>query len=641
MIKVKTCYLSLSLVAILFVGSLACGTESNGLCQGVVFRNNICEKPKKFQTQKEQSCQIDWAANQCDKLIKENPQLVMRDKVKSCDSAVTCEKPKGVFDYLKTCKQSMGDAVSDLGAFAIGVITGTVMVPTEEQLLKQKFFKDCESADCKRNMLGKFASLPYFTEEEISGHKEKISAGDIASQNYNEGYSAAVLYRKLLLKLKSDLKNKGMTEKFMKPWNHEEAQLPRSFDEMINDALDKAGIQNTACLKPEVVAELNCYAATMLIVPSAGGIALSSALRNFLGLSAQADVAGVGARRSLNLKPGKANAVNGKMASKVAAQENSINAKMWELRDGMEDGSLSHAEMEKKATEISEELVQSLKDQGYGAKVTKIPQGEGYDDIVGVEVESFPNTPGGKTLASAQEKLGVKYYLSPLHQAVAPGTLGSHAGGAVFLPVESVTTKSLGADLTTVHEVRHAMFAKKLAAGKNTPYYGLVEVLDPTGVMEGGGLYDSYMSFEELSTFHRGMRQSQQSSARPFPSSMFVPIDKNLDKVQAAELEHMSYAVRDTVKATRKAVLEPPDAGFFGKPENLRFYRDPANNQVAVEIVKQNYSGTPISKTTYWLVDAKDPTSYEKNRQILLKYLDQVESAANSHLKAAQEVLGR
>lgn len=638
MIKVKTYCLSLSFIANLFVGTIAYATEPNNFCQAVVLKNAICEKPTAVETQKEQSCQIEWTANQCDKLIKENPELVIRDKVKSCDTAVTCERPQGVSDYLKTCKQNMGAAVSDLGAFAIGVITGTAIAPSEEELLKQEFFKNCKSADadCKKRMLGKFSS--YFSETEISGHKKKISPGDIASQNYNEGYSAAVLYRKLLLKLKSDFKNKGMTEKFIKPWNQEEAKLPRSVDEMINEALDDAGIQNTACLKPEVVAELRCYAATMLFVPAAAGVALSASLRSYLGLSAKAGVAGHVPGKGPNLKIGKANFSNGTRTSKVAAQENSINNKMWNLREGIEDGSLSGPEIEKMSTDISQDLVQTLKDQGYSAKVVKLPQDENGNFVMGVELEPLADTRGGKTLASAQEKLNVKYILSPTHQAAIRGLMGMHDKGIVMLPIESVTTKAIGTDITTLHELRHAMFAKKLKEGKSTPYYGEVEALGQNGIFGEGG-YDGYLSFEEMSTYHRAMKQSQQTSARPGPDSMYQPADKNLAKSSAAELERISYAVRDSVRSARRAVEEPKEQSLFGEPENLRFYRDPANNQVAVEITNTR-SGSAVSRSTYWLVDAKDPTDIEKNRKILLQYLDQIENTATSHIKAAQEVLG-
>ena len=169
----------------------------------------------------------------------------------------------------------MGEAWKDMAVGIFMYLTGQTGIPSEQDLAKQDFFKNCTTAECKRQMLGPFQK--YFTAEEIQGHRndKNLNPDDLANKNYLEGYSAAILYRKLLMKLKKESQTRTLDEKFIEPWSGQAARLPMSFNELIDQALQKSGITHAACFKPEVVTEMRCYALFSILDPTlAAGAAL-------------------------------------------------------------------------------------------------------------------------------------------------------------------------------------------------------------------------------------------------------------------------------------------------------------------------------------------------------------------------------
>jgi hypothetical protein len=136
---------------------------------------------------------------------------------------------------------------------------------------REKFFASCLSVECKKAMLGPYQDL--FTPEEISGHTDQpgLDPQDPVNQNYLNGYSAAVLYRKLLQKIKHLANEKKMTDPWIEPWSGKPAQIPPSLSEMSLSLMDRAltsvGISNTQCLDPEVVMKMRCYAVGMVLDP--------------------------------------------------------------------------------------------------------------------------------------------------------------------------------------------------------------------------------------------------------------------------------------------------------------------------------------------------------------------------------------
>jgi hypothetical protein len=170
--------------------------------------------------------------------------------------------------------------VKGIGQFIIGDNMEVSQVIRD----REEFFRTCTSVECKRKMLGPFVS--YFSKEEIEGVGAQPDSFDPAAGNLTQGYSAAVLYRKLLQRLRQKSKRTAMAEPFIEPWSGEAASLPRTIDELIDQVLESAGVKNTACLKPEVVAELRCYALFTIVDPALAARA-SIKLLEIAGLAAR------------------------------------------------------------------------------------------------------------------------------------------------------------------------------------------------------------------------------------------------------------------------------------------------------------------------------------------------------------------
>lgn len=52
-----------------------------------------------------------------------------------------------------------------------------------------------------------------------------------------------------------------------------------------------------------------------------------------------------------------------------------------------------------------------------------------------------------------------------------------------------------------MHEIRHAYYLKLLKSGKDSIYHGSIDVVSPRYSLDPSGMYGSYMSFEEVSTY--------------------------------------------------------------------------------------------------------------------------------------------
>lgn len=221
------------------------------------------------------ACKIEWSTNHCDQFAANHPEAQKAGTIRDCNQVTACQLNVAdrVNDYIGICLSSWGDSLHDEGLAMLKLFTGQVQ-PRDEDFAKFHFFETCTSTKCKRQMLGPFAS--YFTKEEIEGHSERtdLDPKDFVNQTVLHGYSAAVLYRKLLLKLKKESETHNLQQQFIPPWSDSPEALPLSIDELITKAFEKAGIKNTSCLKPEVVAHMRCYALFSLIDPIiAGGLA--------------------------------------------------------------------------------------------------------------------------------------------------------------------------------------------------------------------------------------------------------------------------------------------------------------------------------------------------------------------------------
>lgn len=254
-----------------FSSSAASGAPAS--CQKLETQQ-LCAMPEKKSAAQE-ACEIEQKSHQCEEYVKLHPELKTSGKLKNCSDLSVCENSQGTQDFLKICATQMGEAWKDMALGIFMFLSGQAGLPSEQDLAKQDFFKNCTTPECKRQMLGPFQK--YFSAEEIQGHRndKNLNPADPAHQNYLQGYSAAVLYRKLLLKLKKEAQTRSLNEKFIEPWSGQAARLPLSFNELIDQALQKSGITHAACFKPEVVTEMRCYAFFSILDPSlAAGAAL-------------------------------------------------------------------------------------------------------------------------------------------------------------------------------------------------------------------------------------------------------------------------------------------------------------------------------------------------------------------------------
>lgn len=286
------------------------------LCQSAVITSHNCQPTSELVLSAINSCEIEWKANNCDQLQADHPELVAGDKLKNCESPAACAMPASIQEHIGVCMTGLKESWGDAGAFILGFITGTGIAPSEEALNKIDFFKNCTSDKCKREMLGPFES--YFRSDEIEGNKKYLeinpnligsykkatpfespefgyegklretSSRDITKNNYYDGKSAATLYRQLLLKLKKDSKSKNMDDKFITPWSGQAATLPMSWNELIDQALTKSGIENTACFHPAVVTEMRCYALFSILNPPAA-VGASGVIAKIAGFAGRAE----------------------------------------------------------------------------------------------------------------------------------------------------------------------------------------------------------------------------------------------------------------------------------------------------------------------------------------------------------------
>jgi len=210
-------------------------------------------------------CEVAKSAANCNELYMNNPKV----KQRSCRTSVSCPSSVSFAENFLSCRQAQievfGDALKGVGNF---LMVETEMPP--EMAERESFFRNCTTPQCKRDMLGPYANL--FTKEEIEGHpfdRNVRDPNDPANAVMLQGLSAKTLYSELLIKLKKNFKNKTMEEPFLEPWSGATVDInkKKSFEDLINTILQKAGVKNTICYSPEVVAEMRCYAINIIIDP--------------------------------------------------------------------------------------------------------------------------------------------------------------------------------------------------------------------------------------------------------------------------------------------------------------------------------------------------------------------------------------
>ncbi|MAV90965.1 MAG: hypothetical protein CL676_06055 [Bdellovibrionaceae bacterium] len=231
---------------------------------------DLCDNKGTLQTLAQQTCEISWKKNKCDEFAKNHPETITNKTLRDCKNEGSCPLPLKVGRELTSCMKGWGEAWKDLAVGVYEFLSGESSSLTEDDLKRRDFFENCKTPECKRKMLGPFAS--YFSKEEIEGQNGDLNQydqTDPAQRNLLFGHSASTLYRKLLYKLKEEgLQNKNFDQKFIQPWSEKEAPLPLSFNELIEKMLEQSGLKNYQCLKPETVSQLRCYALFTLLDPT-------------------------------------------------------------------------------------------------------------------------------------------------------------------------------------------------------------------------------------------------------------------------------------------------------------------------------------------------------------------------------------
>ena len=243
---------------------------------------SVCAKPSAIHKTQIDMCEAEKATNKCEQWFQQHPEALSKER--KCDLVASCPMPAQIADYVKSCSAGVLGAAGDFFTGIYDFVAGDVKVPPVIKS-REEYFKKCTSASCKYEMLGPYADL--FTKEEIQGHLNTrgLDPADPANGNYLNGLSSKVLYNKLLEKLKKRAQGKSTTEDFIEPWSGQKTKTRQSIDELMNGVLAKAGLHNSSCYDPAVLAEARCYAIGAVLDPIAGLAAISK-IRKLAGLRA-------------------------------------------------------------------------------------------------------------------------------------------------------------------------------------------------------------------------------------------------------------------------------------------------------------------------------------------------------------------
>jgi hypothetical protein len=213
-----------------------------------------------------QTCETEMKAANCEKFYQENPEAGKTPR--NCEQHAVCLNHGKLQDYGGACLAGIGENLKDLGVGAYHFVVDEVKM-SPEMAEREEYFKQCTSADCKRELLGPYVGL--FSKAEIEGqpYDAKLYPEDPLYKNHLQGKSAKTLYHELLVKLQKKFENKTLDEPFIEPWSGEEAKFENSktLNEMIDGVLEKSGVHNTACYTREALSEMRCYALMTLVDP--------------------------------------------------------------------------------------------------------------------------------------------------------------------------------------------------------------------------------------------------------------------------------------------------------------------------------------------------------------------------------------
>jgi hypothetical protein len=249
-------------ISLLFAHQIAFAVGANS-CQ--TLSKNMCVPLTQQQEIAADMCRIEMKDSQCDDFFKSHPELG-KDQQRDCDVVASCPTSEKLTDYTKACLENWAGAWGDMVTGLYHMLAGDIKLSPETKE-REKFFTDCTSTECKRNMLGPYAEL--FKKEEIEGHSndKNLDPNDPVNQSYLQGLSAKILYKKLLERISQKMKDGTLSQPVLEPWSGKPAKPLKTVQEMIENALSKMGIKNTACYNPVVLSEMRCYALFSVLDP--------------------------------------------------------------------------------------------------------------------------------------------------------------------------------------------------------------------------------------------------------------------------------------------------------------------------------------------------------------------------------------
>ncbi len=258
-----------------------------------------------------------------------------------------------------------------------------------------------------------------------------------------------------------------------------------------------------------------------------------------------------------------------------------------------------------------------------------------------------PSPTNPKFLNAAIEKYNTEIVISPNFKSADPKILGgisrsNRADETVFIyPIEQVFAKGSIVSETAKHEVVHLKLGQLRSVGHETPYN--VEITAHKGEKIPGsslGLYDDYMSFEEMATWNRDLNSAKKShltgttnTAYNFDQGIFRQAGGTATQVQNARaLNHLSYSAIKAVRAARE-YLDTADPADI--PITIKGVDGAGTSTVTVPYLTQ---GREIGKIKITLVNL---TKANKDDAVKLaqEYLDRVEARAKVHGTKALNII--
>jgi len=236
-------------------GANSCQSRSKNMCFPLTPQQEIAAE----------MCRIEMKEAKCEEFYKTHPDLE-KDKQRDCDLVASCSTSEKLNDYTEACLENWAGAWGDMLTGIYHIVAGDIKLSPESKE-REKFFAECTSAECKRNMLGPYAEL--FSKEEIEGqpYDKKLYPEDSVYQAHLQGLSAKVLYKKLLERISLKMKEGTLDQPVLEPWSKKPAKPLKTVQEMVDNALSKMGIKNSVCYDPVLLSEMRCYALFTVLDP--------------------------------------------------------------------------------------------------------------------------------------------------------------------------------------------------------------------------------------------------------------------------------------------------------------------------------------------------------------------------------------